>query len=240
MNSASTIRDTLKSIASQSYPNVEHIIIDGRSSDDTLKIISEFDHVSTCISEKDQGIYFAMNKGIELAGGDVIGILNADDIYAHQHVLNEVMDLFEDPSNDAVYGDLDFVDANDTTYIKRSWRSGVYDKKSFYAGWMPPHPTFFVRADVYRKYGNFNTGFSSAADYELMLRFLLKNEIKPAYLQKVMVKMRVGGKSTGSLINRLIANREDCLAWRINGLKPHFFTLILKPLRKIKQFISNG
>ena len=236
MNSASTIRDTLASIASQSYSNIEHIVIDGHSSDDTLKIISEFKHVSTCISEKDDGIYYAMNKGIELATGDVIGILNADDIYAHHDVLKEVMDLFEDHSIDAVYGDLDFVDANDLTKTTRSWRSGAYNKNSFYHGWMPPHPTFFVRSDVYRKYGKFNTSLSSAADYELMLRFLLKNEIKPAYLQKVIVKMRLGGKSTGSIINRLIANREDRSAWRLNGLKPHFFTLILKPLRKIHQF----
>ena len=240
MNSSSTIRDTLTSIASQSYPSIQHVIIDGLSNDDTLKIISEFPHVSTCISEKDGGIYHAMNKGIELANGDIIGILNADDIYAHQHVLKDVMALFEDPSIDAVYGDLDFVDASDLTQIKRSWRSGAFTKKSFYNGWMPPHPTFFVRSDAYRKYGKFNTTLTSAADYELMLRFLLKNEIKPAYLQEVLVKMRQGGKSTGSIINRLIANREDRLAWRLNGLKPRFFTLILKPLRKINQFIGNG
>jgi glycosyltransferase len=203
-------------------------------------MISEFPHVSACISEKDDGIYYAMNKGIELASGDVIGILNADDIYANNDVLKEVMDLFEDASIDAVYGDLDFVDPYDLTKTKRSWRSGTFNKHLFYQGWMPPHPTFFVRSDAYRKYGKFNTTLTSAADYELMLRFLLKNEIKPAYLKKVMVKMRLGGKSTGSIINRLIANREDRLAWQLNGLKPHFFTLILKPLRKINQFISNG
>jgi glycosyltransferase len=240
LNSSSTIRDTLTSIASQSYPCIEHIIIDGLSNDNTLKIIGEFPHVSNCISEKDAGIYYAMNKGIEFASGDVIGILNADDIYAHEHVLKWVMDLFENPSTDAVYGDLDFVDANDLTQIKRSWRSGTYIKESFYNGWMPPHPTFFVRTETYKKYGKFNTTLTSAADYELMLRFLLKNEIKPAYLQEVLVKMRLGGKSTGSIINRLIANREDRLAWRLNGLKPRFFTLILKPLRKINQFIGNG
>ena len=240
MNSSSTIRDTLTSIASQSYPNFEHIIIDGLSNDDTLKIISEFPHVSICISEKDKGIYYAMNKGIELATGDVVGILNADDMYAHQDVLKDVMALFEDSSIDAVYGDLDFVSASNITKIKRSWRSGTFNKNSFYNGWMPPHPTFFVRSDAYRKYGKFNTTLSSAADYELILRFLLKNDINPAYLESVLVKMRHGGKSTGSIINRLIANREDRLAWRLNGLKPGFFTLILKPLRKINQFIGNG
>jgi len=240
LNSSSTIRDTLTSIASQSYPNFEHIIIDGLSNDDTLKIISEFPHVSICISEKDKGIYYAMNKGIELATGDVVGILNADDMYAHQDVLKDVMALFEDSSIDAVYGDLDFVSASNITKIKRSWRSGTFNKNSFYNGWMPPHPTFFVRSDAYRKYGKFNTTLSSAADYELILRFLLKNDINPAYLESVLVKMRHGGKSTGSIINRLIANREDRLAWRLNGLKPGFFTLILKPLRKINQFIGNG
>ena len=175
-----------------------------------------------------------------MATGEVIGILNADDVYAHVDVLKKVMELFEDQSVDAVYGDLDFVDAKDISRTTRSWRAGHFSKESFYEGWMPPHPTFFVRRETYREYGKFNTTLTSAADYELMLRVLLKNEIKPVYLEDVLVKMRQGGKSTRSIINRLIANKEDRLAWRINGLKPHFFTLILKPLRKITQFIHNG
>lgn len=230
----------MASVSSQTYPHIEHIVIDGNSTDDTLRIVNQFQHIHLCISEKDEGIYFAMNKGIEIATGEVIGILNADDVYAHIDVLRNVMELFEDQSVDAVYGDLDFVDPNDISRTTRSWRSGHFNKESFYDGWMPPHPTFFVRREIYRAYGKFNTTLRSAADYELMLRFLLKNEIKPVYLQDVLVKMRLGGKSTRSIINRLAANKEDRLAWRLNELKPRFFTLILKPLRKIKQFFNNG
>ena len=230
----------MSSIASQSYSNIEHIIVDGLSSDNTIEIVSQFPHVATCISEKDEGIYFAMNKGIEMATGDVIGILNADDVYAHNDVLSNVMALFENPSTDAVYGDLDFVDSNDISKVKRSWRSGAFKKNSFYEGWMPPHPTFFVRKNLYLNFGYFNTSLTSSADYELMLRLLEKNKITPTYLKDILVKMRYGGKSTASMKNRLVANYEDRMAWRLNGLKPHFFTLILKPLKKIKQFIGNG
>lgn len=230
----------MSSIASQSYSNIEHIIVDGLSSDNTIEIVRQFPHVSTCISEKDEGIYFAMNKGIDMATGDVIGILNADDVYAHNDVLSNVMALFENPSTDAVYGDLDFVDSNDISKVKRSWRSGAFKKNSFYEGWMPPHPTFFVRKNLYLNFGYFNTSLTSSADYELMLRLLEKNKITPTYLKDILVKMRYGGKSTASMKNRLVANYEDRMAWRLNGLKPHFFTLILKPLKKIKQFIGNG
>ena len=227
-------------MASQSYPDIEHIVVDGGSFDETMNIIQGFPHIAKCISEKDNGIYFAMNKGIEMATGDIVGILNADDVYAHSNVLTHVVFMFENQSVDAVYGDLDFVDSKDLSRTTRSWRSGSFSKASFYLGWMPPHPTFFVKRNIYENFGYFNTNLTSAADYELMLRLLLKNEIKPAYQQEVLVKMRQGGKSTGSIKNRLIANREDRLAWRLNELKPHFFTLILKPLRKLNQFIFNG
>ena len=239
-NASSTITDTLQSIANQSHPNIEHIIIDGASFDDTLNIVRQFPHVSTCISEKDGGIYDAMNKGIKLAKGDVVGILNADDVYANNDIISKVAALFEDESVEAVYGDLVFVDQLQTNKIKRTWIAGTYHYRQFYNGWMPPHPTFFVRRSLYEKFGNFNTTLTSAADYELMLRFLLKHKVKLAYLPEIMVHMRQGGKSTASIKNRLIANKEDHLAWKINALKPRPFTLILKPLRKIKQFITYG
>ena len=237
-NAASTIGDTLKSIADQSYNSIEHIIIDGASSDNTAEIVATFPHVALYVSEKDKGIYHAMNKGIELATGDVIGILNADDVYSHHDVLHNVAELFKDSSVDAVYADLNFVDSADTRKVKRKWKSGSYKVNDFYWGWMPPHPTFFVRRSVYLNLGMFNTVLNSSADYELMLRLLLKHEIKAAYLQDVIVNMRLGGKSTESLKNRLIANQEDRMAWALNGVKPHYFTLILKPLRKLKQFIN--
>lgn len=239
-NSAQTIGDTLKSIAGQSYPNIEHIIVDGASTDQTMQIVTGFPHVTKCISEKDEGIYFAMNKGIAMASGDVIGILNADDLYADNGVIAKVAAVFEDPAVDATYADLVFVDREDVSKVVRTWKSGPFKRSSMYNGWMPPHPTFFVRRSLYEKYGLFNTILRSAADYELMLRFLLKHEINLSYIPQTIINMRQGGKSTASISNRIKANVEDRKAWRMNGLKPHFFTLILKPLRKIKQFISHG
>ena len=239
-NSAQTIGDTLKSVAAQSHPNIEHIIVDGSSTDQTVKIVEGFPHVAKYISEKDEGIYFAMNKGITMASGEVIGILNADDLYEDKGVIARVAAVFEDPKVDATYADLVFVDREDVLKVVRTWKSGPFKRSSMYNGWMPPHPTFFVRRSVYEKYGNFNTILRSAADYELMLRFLLKHEINLSYLPETIIKMRQGGKSTASISNRIKANMEDRKAWKMNGLKPHFFTLILKPLRKIKQFISHG
>ena len=239
-NSASTIADTLKAAANQTYQEIEHIIIDGASTDDTVNIVESFPHVAKCISEKDEGIYFAMNKGIAMATGDVIGILNADDLYADNEVIAKVAAVFEDPTVNATYADLVFVEREDVSKVFRAWKSGPFKRSSMYNGWMPPHPTFFVRRSMYEKYGLFNTTLRSAADYELMLRFLLKHEINLSYIPETIIKMRQGGKSTASIINRIKANWEDRKAWRMNGLQPHFFTLILKPLRKIKQFISHG
>jgi glycosyltransferase len=239
-NSAQTIGDTLKSVAAQSHPNIEHIIVDGASTDQTMKIVADFPHVAKSISEADEGIYFAMNKGLAMASGDVIGILNADDLYADDEVIAKVAAVFEDPAVDATYADLVFVDREDVSKVFRTWKSGPFKRSSMYNGWMPPHPTFFVRRSVYEKYGHYNTILRSAADYELMLRFLLKHEISLSYIPQIIIKMRQGGKSTASISNRIKANMEDRKAWKMNDLKPHLFTLILKPLRKIKQFISHG
>jgi glycosyltransferase len=239
-NSASTIADTLKAVASQSYQGIEHIIVDGASTDETVNIVESFPHVAKCISEKDKGIYFAMNKGLAMATGDIIGILNADDLYADNEVLAKVAAVFEDPAVDATYADLLFVDREDTSKVVRTWKSGPFKRSSMYHGWMPPHPTFFVRRSVYDQFGVFNTVLRSAADYELMLRFLLKHEINLSYVPQTIIKMRQGGKSTASISNRIKANLEDRKAWRLNGLKPHIFTLILKPIRKIKQFAIYG
>jgi glycosyltransferase involved in cell wall biosynthesis len=236
-NSAATVKDTLTSIRQQDYPDIEHIIVDGRSTDNTLAIVAGFPHVGQIISEKDKGIYDAMNKGIRLATGDVIGILNSDDIYIDPSVLSTVALAFSDPAVMTVYADLQYVYPDDLARVKRTWITGAFKKKNFYYGWMPPHPTFFVRKEVYGQAGLFNTDLHSAADYELMLRILLKHGLPAHYIPRVIVKMRVGGVSNASLRNRLRANKEDRLAWKLNGLKPYFFTLYLKPLRKITQFI---
>jgi glycosyltransferase involved in cell wall biosynthesis len=236
-NSSATIGDTLQSVSMQDYADIEHIIIDGASTDNTLEIISYFPHVAKVVSEKDNGIYDAMNKGISLATGDVIGILNSDDIYADRHVISKVMKEFQNNDTNVVYADLQYVKFNDPQKVTRTWHSGNFSKRKFYYGWMPPHPTFFVRREVYEKIGNFNCSLRSAADYEFMLRVLVKNNFKPRYIPKVLVKMRTGGMSNASLKHRVRANREDREAWRINNITPYFFTIPFKPLRKVLQFI---
>lgn len=237
-NSASTIKDTLKSVSHQTYDNIEHIIVDGGSRDRTLDIINSFPHVSNCISEKDEGIYDAMNKGLKMASGDIIGILNSDDMYAHPDVIAHVVELFEKKESDTVYGDLLYVDQKNLNRVMRRWISGTFKRASFKFGWMPPHPTFFVKKEVYRKAGLFNLTLKFAADYELMLRVLYKHKFNAAYLPEVLVKMRAGGTSNGSLKRRFRANGEDRLAWKLNQLHPYFFTLYLKPLRKVFQYIN--
>lgn len=237
-NSAATVRDTLSCIAGQTHTDVEHIIVDGLSKDSTLEIVKEFPHIARVESGKDNGIYDAMNKGVQLATGDVIGILNSDDFYTGSTVLAKVAAAFADPSVEAVYGDLQYVKQDDVSTVIRTWKAGQYKKKHFHYGWMPPHPTFFVRKEMYRKAGLFNTTLRSSADYELMLRMMVKHNANVRYIPEVLVKMRDGGMSNASLGNRLRANREDAEAWKLNGLKPYFFTRWLKPLRKVYQFIN--
>lgn len=241
LNNAKTIEDCLKSVAGQTHVDREHIIIDGGSTDGTLEIIKGYEgKIARCISEPDLGIYDAMNKGISLASGDVIGTLNADDFYADSNVLSKVAAVFNDVSVDSCYADLEYVDREDAGRVIRRWRSGHYNKNSFYWGWMPPHPTFFVRRKVYEVKGLFSTVLGSAADYELMLRFLLKNGISTSYIPEVLVRMRAGGKSNASLAIRIRANRMDRQAWCVNGLTPYPWTLYFKPLRKIGQYFFNG
>lgn len=236
-NSANTLKDTLICVRDQDHHDIEHIVVDGRSSDDTLTIAAGFPHIGKIISEKDAGIYDAMNKGISMATGEVIGILNSDDIYMDSSVLSSVAAAFEDPAVMTVYADLQYVQPDDLDKVIRTWRTGSFNKKSFYYGWMPPHPTFFVRKKIYEQVGLFNIDLRSAADYEIMLRILLKYGFPAHYIPRVIVKMRAGGMSNASLWNRLRANKEDRLSWKLNGLQPYFFTLYLKPLRKIPQFI---
>lgn len=238
-NSAATIEGTIKSVLSQDHFDLEYIIIDGGSTDPTMEIVNFYkDRISKIVSEKDKGIYDALNKGIALASGDIIGMLHADDLYADDKVLGKMAALFKEKKCDAAYADLQYVDKSNVNKVVRYWRSGEYKAGLFRKGWMPPHPTFFIRRQCYEMFGNFNLQLHSAADYELMLRMLEKNKISVGYLPEITVKMRVGGKSNVTLMNRIKANREDKRAWELNGLKPGPFTFLFKPLSKIGQYFK--
>lgn len=245
-NGASTIGDCVLSVKKQSY-SAEHLIIDGRSTDNTVQVARESNPAAKIFSEPDDGIYDAMNKGILLSSGDVVGILNADDFYASADVLEKVATLFEPPSVDCCYGDLLYVQApplpsgsrdDENVRYVRYWKAGTFSPGNFYLGWMPPHPTFFVRRSVYERFGLFNTSLGSAADYELMLRFLFRHRLNAAYLPEVMVKMRTGGVSNRHFSNRVKANLMDRRAWAVNGLHPKPWTFLLKPLLKIPQWFN--
>lgn len=237
-NSESTLLDTINSVVKQSYSDIEYIIMDGGSKDGTLEILEKYEsEIAKIVSEPDNGMYDALNKAIDLCTGEIIAILNSDDIYADQKVIEDVVDLFKRKQADAVYGDLNYVSKDDLTKVSRNWKAGNFNDNKFINGWMPPHPSFFVKKDCYLNYGKFNLGLVSAADYELMLRFIHKHRIKLAYLDRVLVYMREGGLSNTTFSSRLRGNKEDKLAWKINNLKPRFYTTYLKPLRKIKQFL---
>ena len=235
-NSVETIRDTIKSIISQDYENIEYILIDAGSTDGTLDIIKEYEgYINYFSSEEDDGIYDGMNKGISVASGEVVGILNSDDFYPNSYIVSNVARTFEKRNCDAVYGDLVYVKFYDTDKIVRYWQSGNYSVKKIKNGWMLPHPTFFVKREMYEKYGYYNTELKSAADYEMILKLLYKQNINVFYIPMILVKMRMGGKSNASIMNRIRANKEDGLAWTENQLNKPLFVRIKKPLQKIKQ-----
>ncbi|MEQ1745283.1 MAG: glycosyltransferase family 2 protein [Saprospiraceae bacterium] len=236
-NSAATIGDTLASVRDQTHPDVEHIVVDGASTDGTADIVRAYPHVAHFVSEPDRGLYDAMNKGIRMATGDVVGVLNSDDFYASPHVLARVICALLKSGADTLYADLNYVHPHPPHRTIRHWRSGPYRREQFRYGWMPPHPTFFVRREHYEIVGTYDPHFRISADYELMLRFLYKQRLSACYLPEVLVQMRAGGVSNSSLRRRWHANREDHRAWIQNGLQPAFFTLWLKPVRKIPQFL---
>lgn len=234
-NSAKTIKDTLESVKNQTYSHIEHIIIDGNSTDNTLDIIKNYPHIVKCISETDQGIYDAMNKGISIATGEIIAILNSDDFYNTQQTIEKVVNTFKSKLPLSVYGDLNYVERFNTDKVVRKWKSGNIKQSKFIFGWMPPHPALFIKKEVYDRYGVFDTTFGCAADYELMLRFLYRNKINSIYIPEVLVKMRTGGVTNSSLIYILKSILEINKAWKVNNLRPFIFTPLLKPLRKIFQ-----
>jgi len=230
----------LDSILSQQLDaELELIVIDGGSTDGTLNLLEEYrDHLSVLVSEPDEGIYDAMNKGIALATGDVIGILNADDRYYDNLVLNDIAQVFNDPDIDACYGDGVYVDGQDR--IVRYWKSGPYRPAKFYLGWMPLHPTCFIRKRVYDRCGTFDQKYSIAADYELLLRLILINKISMKCLDRLLLRIAIGGRSSESLVNRIKGNIEVFQAWRSSNLAFSYFGYLvpfLKPAQKVFQFV---
>ena len=245
-NAAATLSDAVQSVFTQVPSHdapfdLEYIVVDGGSTDGTLDVLAPFrDRIATLISEPDRGLYDAMNKGIRAATGDVVAILNADDVYASNDVLARVAETFNSSGAAAVYGDLNYVEADDLSRAIRRWRAGTYSPGAFRRGWMPPHPALFVQRTCYKRWGMFSLSLRSAADYELMLRFIHRHGMSLAYLPDTLVLMRAGGVSNASLKHRLRAHREDWKAWRMNGYHPSLFTLLAKPLRKLPQFLSRA
>lgn len=234
-NAADTIEKCIQSVIGQTYKNVEYIVIDGKSSDDTVQIINKYKaHIQYFVSEPDRGIYDALNKGISVATGDIVGALNADDFFVDNRVLESVADVFNHKKADILYGDLDYI--NHQGKVIRQWRSGGYTPGKFNRGWMPPHPTFYCRKELFDKYGLYSLNFGTAADFELMLRFMYKHHHPAFYLKQVLVKMKIGGVSNQNIIAHVKGLLNDFKAMRINGIKAPLFAVFLKPLRKIGQY----
>jgi glycosyltransferase involved in cell wall biosynthesis len=234
-NAGNTIRRCIESVIAQSFKNVEYIIIDGGSNDKTIEVLKKYkDHINIFLSESDNGIYDAMNKGIKLASGHIIGMLNADDFFTDTSTLSAVAAAFRQQDTSIIYGDLDYI--NKKGKVIREWRSGNYFPGMYNWGWMPPHPTFYCKRELFLKLGLYSLEYGTAADYELMVRFMHKNQLNAFYLEKVMVKMNIGGASNKSLSNRVQGLLFDFKAMRNNGISIPLIALFLKPLRKIVQY----
>ena len=239
MNSEKYLADCINSVRRQNHKDIEHIIIDGKSKDGTLKIILQnLNHISYWVSETDRGMYDAINKGMQMATGDIVGILNSDDMFASADSVKSIVDCFETTNTDSVYGDLVYVDAGNTQKIIRYWKGVSYKRSRFRYGWMPAHPTFYIRRELISQYGSYENHYYTAADYEFMARYLFLHKVSAQYVDTMLVKMRAGGLSNENFKNRLRANRRDFLAMRKNKIPFSFFVSILKPLIKLPQFNS--
>jgi glycosyltransferase involved in cell wall biosynthesis len=238
-NAAATIRDTIESVASQSYPHIEYIVVDGASTDGTGQILSEnADRIDVCLSEPDEGLYDAMNKGIALATGDYIGILNADDIYVDEGVISRVVDVLENDQTDVVFADLVYVRSDDMSKVVRRYSSKGFHPSKFAYGWMPAHPTCFIKRSCYERYGLYKTDYAIAADYELLIRMLYVNKVSYSYIPEVLIKMRLGGLSTVSLRSNIVLNNEILRGCLENGIKTNYIKIYSKYFKKLLELVK--
>lgn len=237
-NSSATVAETFESVLSQTHKDIEYIVVDGASKDNTLDIIKQYEPLfggkMRWISEKDSGVYDAMNKGLAMVTGDVVGFLNSDDFYYDEHVLGDINREMEGQPLDCVYGDLKFVKADDPTRVVRIWRGSQYRMGGFKRGWHPAHPTFYARRECYERLGVFNTSFPVSADYDLMLRFVEVGKLRNRYIHRYFVRMRVGGESTGSLRNIIRGNLAIMRALRENGYHKSPLIVMRCMMHKIK------
>jgi glycosyltransferase involved in cell wall biosynthesis len=237
-NAEKYLDDCIRSVLGQTYPNIEYLVLDGGSKDGTVQIIRNYEHqITRWVSEKDAGMYDALNKGMRMATGDVIGILNSDDMLYDSTIIEKLVQTFQQEKTDAVYGDLVYVDADQTDRIIRTWKGQSYSRSRFRWGWMPAHPSFYVKRSVVEKYGGYLLEFSSAADYEWMSRLLYLHRASAAYLPNCIVRMRTGGQSNITWKARWKANRNDRRSMAKNGIPLPALASLLKPLRKLIQYI---
>ncbi|NOQ29859.1 MAG: glycosyltransferase [Helicobacteraceae bacterium] len=238
-NNKETIKDAIDSVLSQTYENIEYIIIDGASSDGTVEIVKSYgDRISKFISEKDSGLYDAMNKGLAQATGDIIGILNSDDFYVDEYVIEKVVTTFEEQKVESLFADLVFVKPDDLEKTVRYYDSSNFKPSKFAYGWMPAHPTFFVKRYVYEKYGNFRTDLQIAADFDILVRFLHTHKISYYYMQEVLVKMRVGGVSTSGFKSKVLLNKEVLQVCLENNIKTNIFKILSKYPQKFLELLK--
>ena len=240
-NSAKTIRETIESVLSQDYPDIEYIIIDGGSSDETLAVVKEYaDRIAVIVSERDRGIYDAMNKGVDLATGDIIGMLNSDDVYINEHAVSELMKTMQNAKSDSVFADLVIVDQLDLDRVLRYYDSSFFHPNKFRFGWMPAHPTFFVKKVIYDKVGPYSLDYKISADYEMLIRLLWVEKATYAYLPKPVVRMRYGGASTSGFSRNWLLNKEIVKACKANGIYTNLGILALKIPRKLIGLMVNS
>lgn len=238
-NSESTIRDTIESILAQTYSDIEYIIVDGASSDGTMAIVDEYkDFIATVVSEPDKGIYDAMNKGIELATGDVVGILNSDDFYQNNDAIQDIVCQFNSfPDSDLVFGDVVFIAPDNLEKIVRFYRSDHFKPWKLRFGWMPPHPASFIKKRAYDQVGVYSLDYTISSDYEMFVRLLLVHRLSFSRINKILVRMRAGGVSTASIKSRLLLNKEIVQACKDNGVYTNLLFVLSKlPFKLMELF----